>query len=472
MATTYPATKQTFTDPTSTSKLNSPSHSSLHTDMNDTVEAIEDKLGTTGSLISGCGGLYPGSDSATAIQLCKADGTTPIVIVDTSNAYVGIGTGSNSLAHTFTIQVTDGQLCAMERHSANASAPILRMYKSRGTAASPSVLSDADRTGQLEFWGYARNNADDDNEYVRTGYIRHFVDGLDAQGRIGGKIGFFTSSGVSINPSEKLSVDNQSITIHNISTATAGSQYDSWDLKFKCSVWDTDNVQAEDRTVTMVLDAGSGADGSEPYKLQWKANDGGVIMELDCTTDGAERLNIVDSLGRYGDPNTTILFPSNDRISFYAGGACFFDLQETTQDNLYIGNGALGTGEDIDIFMGTNNAVTINGETGNLSLTTTVSFTKTGTVQIFTYEGEVADDGTFDLPDATAGMGMISFDEGAEYAFFSFTDAAAVTLISNTANVVNTQTDGKYCIFDNGTAVRVENKIGSAKNIKCFVWCN
>jgi hypothetical protein len=47
MSTSYPSAKQTFTDPAGTSTLNSPDHAGLHTDINDTVEAIQDTVGTT-----------------------------------------------------------------------------------------------------------------------------------------------------------------------------------------------------------------------------------------------------------------------------------------------------------------------------------------------------------------------------------------------------------------------------------------
>jgi len=46
MSTNFPTSKQTFTDPTGTDPLNSPDHAGLHTDINDTIEAIQDKLGT------------------------------------------------------------------------------------------------------------------------------------------------------------------------------------------------------------------------------------------------------------------------------------------------------------------------------------------------------------------------------------------------------------------------------------------
>jgi hypothetical protein len=47
MSTQYPGTIQTFTDPAGTSQLATVDHAALHTNMNDTVEAIQDTIGTT-----------------------------------------------------------------------------------------------------------------------------------------------------------------------------------------------------------------------------------------------------------------------------------------------------------------------------------------------------------------------------------------------------------------------------------------
>ncbi len=49
MASTYPTTADSFTDPTSSSYLSSPAHSTLHQDENDAIEKIEAKLGTGSS---------------------------------------------------------------------------------------------------------------------------------------------------------------------------------------------------------------------------------------------------------------------------------------------------------------------------------------------------------------------------------------------------------------------------------------
>lgn len=78
---------------------------------------------------------------------------------------------------------------------------------------------------------------------------------------------------------------------------------------------------------------------------------------------------------------------------------------------------------------------------------------------------ELADDASFDLPDATAGFGFFLVGDGEEYAQISWDSSGVVDLISNSANVVNTDTDTFFCIFDNGTQVRVRNRLGSAKKV-------
>lgn len=78
---------------------------------------------------------------------------------------------------------------------------------------------------------------------------------------------------------------------------------------------------------------------------------------------------------------------------------------------------------------------------------------------------ELPDDNSFNLPIATAGFGFIIVGDAEEYAQFSWTSNAVVTLINNSANVVNTDTDTNFCIFDAGTVVRVRNRLGAAKKI-------
>ena len=52
MATNFPASLDSLTNPTSSDSLNSPSHSAQHSDLNDAVEALEAKVGADSSAVS------------------------------------------------------------------------------------------------------------------------------------------------------------------------------------------------------------------------------------------------------------------------------------------------------------------------------------------------------------------------------------------------------------------------------------
>ncbi len=104
----------------------------------------------------------------------------------------------------------------------------------------------------------------------------------------------------------------------------------------------------------------------------------------------------------------------------------------------------------------------------SIDLSQLLRLKQSGAMYLFQRDEAVADDGYIDLPDATAGFVFVSFNESVEYGAAVFTDAGAVTLLHNSANCVNTDTDTKYCIFDNGTSVRVRNRSGGAINVKIF----
>lgn len=81
----------------------------------------------------------------------------------------------------------------------------------------------------------------------------------------------------------------------------------------------------------------------------------------------------------------------------------------------------------------------------------------------------VADDATITLPDATSGWGEVFVGDNEERARFSWTTAGVVTLMENTANVVDSDTDTKFCIFDNGTGVVIRNRLGAVKTVKYII---
>lgn len=96
MATNFPTSLDTFTNPSSGNTLDSPSHSGQHSDINDAVEAIETKLGIgnspAGSATSGYV-LTAGTGGTTTWSALPASGGL-IQVVPTS---VAVGSGSGSV---------------------------------------------------------------------------------------------------------------------------------------------------------------------------------------------------------------------------------------------------------------------------------------------------------------------------------------------------------------------------------------
>ena len=52
MATNFPGSLDTLTNPTAGNSLNSPSHAGQHADANDAIEALQAKVGVNGSAVT------------------------------------------------------------------------------------------------------------------------------------------------------------------------------------------------------------------------------------------------------------------------------------------------------------------------------------------------------------------------------------------------------------------------------------
>lgn len=83
------------------------------------------------------------------------------------------------------------------------------------------------------------------------------------------------------------------------------------------------------------------------------------------------------------------------------------------------------------------------------------------------------DDDYIDLPSGRNGWGEVYLSDLSatvvEWAEFIYLSDGTVYLKSNSANVVTTDTDGNLCIFDNGTNVRIRNRLGSTQIIKYII---
>jgi len=77
----------------------------------------------------------------------------------------------------------------------------------------------------------------------------------------------------------------------------------------------------------------------------------------------------------------------------------------------------------------------------------------------------LSDDGYFDLPAGSAGYGYILVGDSEEWVRFTWDGDNYVNLLGNSTNVDDADTDGTLAIFDNTSAVRVRNRLGTSKRI-------
>jgi len=81
------------------------------------------------------------------------------------------------------------------------------------------------------------------------------------------------------------------------------------------------------------------------------------------------------------------------------------------------------------------------------------------------YSDELTNGSYIDLISGTSGIGEVLVGDSEEYAYFVWASDGTVSLIDYSSNVVDTDTNTKFCIFDNGDNVRVRNRLGSTKDV-------
>jgi hypothetical protein len=77
----------------------------------------------------------------------------------------------------------------------------------------------------------------------------------------------------------------------------------------------------------------------------------------------------------------------------------------------------------------------------------------------------LADDGETVFATGVAGWGQVMAGDNEEWAQFRFTSAGVVTLIDNSTNVANSDSDTDLCIYDAGSGIAIKNRLGSSKNV-------
>jgi hypothetical protein len=230
------------------------------------------------------------------------------------------------------------------------------------------------------------------------------------------------------------------------------------------------------------------------------AGDGKVAISLDSTAE----IDLVGSViagnniivTDVGDGKVQISLDSTTEIDYLIIDRSLFNGVAEFLDDIYIGNFVFpdnsgpvigfdmgvtsdsfpGTEQSIKFRIDSEDFITLYSESDGaggiqndeVRIDKRLVLSENGYQEVYSYVGSLGDDEYIDLPSSLKGFIVVHFSGGAEYGFCSITTGAVVTLLHNSANMVNTDTDAKYCIFDNGTNVRVRNRIGSAKDVSIF----
>ena len=94
---------------------------------------------------------------------------------------------------------------------------------------------------------------------------------------------------------------------------------------------------------------------------------------------------------------------------------------------------------------------------------------QTAIAEGYMLQQSVADEAEIALSTARTGWGWAMAGDNEEIINFRFTAAGVVTIISNSANAINTDTDGFLCVYDAGAGIAIKNRLGATKVIRYIV---
>jgi hypothetical protein len=137
---------------------------------------------------------YPAADGTTAYQITKADGSTVVLNIDTTNALMSVG-GTTPLAQ---IEATTDGIAASRgvgssQYSTDVNGALYTFRKARGTKASPAAVADGDELGA--FYGYGADTA---VAFKWGGIIDFVVQGTPAANHIPTAYRVYTDDGISL----------------------------------------------------------------------------------------------------------------------------------------------------------------------------------------------------------------------------------------------------------------------------------
>jgi hypothetical protein len=81
----------------------------------------------------------------------------------------------------------------------------------------------------------------------------------------------------------------------------------------------------------------------------------------------------------------------------------------------------------------------------------------------------VADESEITLATGVSGWGFAQAGDNEEWIQFTFTAAGVVSVVANSANAINSDTDANLCVYDAGSGIAIKNRLGASKTIRYVV---
>lgn len=133
-----------------------------------------------------------------------------LLTIDSANDRIGIGTSSPSVKLDMVGEAAGETQIRMAQHNTDSDAPDIRLFKSRGTEASPTAVADQDNLARVNSFAY------NGSSYVQAGSFGWSADGTDGDSTfdIRTRVGGTTATRLEVNAtgdidiSGKLDVDN------------------------------------------------------------------------------------------------------------------------------------------------------------------------------------------------------------------------------------------------------------------------
>jgi polygalacturonase len=186
--------------------------------------------------------------------------------------------------------------------------------------------------------------------------------------------------------------------------------------------------------------------------------DGGSVgarIILDDRGTGGTRWNITN--GGYG----------NDTVSFRQNSSSYDNFGITT-NGTYTRGVIMGIGTSNN---GSTNLMALrDSDNNNVFIVNTDGVSTVDSLINKREKSYIPDDGEIVLTAGVAGWGEAMAGDNQEWASFRFSADGTVTLIANSTNAVNTDTDTKFCIYDAGTGIAIRNRLGSALKVAVNVY--